>query len=440
MKLEMAKYGITAPAWITEGGWGTSTYVSDANAQAAFLAQRYLLIWPRGAQRFYWYQWDNPNWGTLWDATTGVHKAGIAYQQVYNWMVGASAAPCVKASDSTWTCGLTRSNQYQAEAVWNTTTAKTLVVPPQFTRYRDLSGNTYPVAAGGTVTVGNLPILLESGDPSTAPFLTLQVSPRSNTAPLTVDAAITANPSGYPLTSPSLRLSDGTGVDDTAISHTFISPGTYTVVGTANDLNGNLMSATATVTVAAVNVAADFTVLPTAPQLTVARGQNGTVNLTVAATGGFSGPVMLACDNPPVGITCSFAPNTINPGGSVATSTVTVSVAEATQAASLERRALPFAILFVPGLVLLGNSSKKKKLLLAAMMVLVVVLVGSGCGGAVPHTTTDAAMGNASQPVTTGAGVVNPQPAIVPGTSHVVVISASSGRLQHSVPITLTVQ
>jgi polysaccharide biosynthesis protein PslG len=78
------------PAWDTEAGWGEDRWLPDLDQQAAFLAKFYLLHWSTGVERFYWYAYDEPQWGTLWDATSGLRKAGVAYGEVRKWMMGAT--------------------------------------------------------------------------------------------------------------------------------------------------------------------------------------------------------------------------------------------------------------------------------------------------------------------------------------------------------------
>ena len=104
--------------------------------------------------------------GTLWDMSTNtILKPGIAYGEVYKWLVGAAlSTPCSMADDSTWTCILTRPGGYEAEVVWNTSVASTGTVSftpgAQFAQYRDLAGNVVPITSA-TVQIGVKPILLE---------------------------------------------------------------------------------------------------------------------------------------------------------------------------------------------------------------------------------------------------------------------------------------
>jgi hypothetical protein len=173
-KAVMAKYGLSSkPLWATEGSWGTTALT--ASQQSGFVARYYLLMWSTGVSRFYWYAWDDSAIGTLWDAQTGPHPAAIAYQQAYNWMVGATmSGPCTMASNSTWTCTLSRPGGYQALAVWNSAATTTYTPASQYKVYLDLAGNQNPV--NGSVSVGYNPILLEGPGlpaPPTSPGVTV---------------------------------------------------------------------------------------------------------------------------------------------------------------------------------------------------------------------------------------------------------------------------
>ena len=71
------------------------------------------------------------------------------------------STPCA-ANGTVWTCGLSRSNGYQALAVWDTAGTSTFSVPSQYTQYQDLEGGTSSVS-GSSVTIGTEPILLTNG-------------------------------------------------------------------------------------------------------------------------------------------------------------------------------------------------------------------------------------------------------------------------------------
>jgi hypothetical protein len=158
------------PLWATEGGWGTNGEMTDPDAQAAYVARWLILQASAGVQRAYWYMWDmgsNPQgWGGLWDDSRGTYKAGIAYGEVYKWLVGATfTKPCSSDRD-VWTCDLTLPGGKQRRIVWNashsydTQKSSNYGVGTQFSLVRDLSGKQSAIS-GGSVAIGSKPVLLE---------------------------------------------------------------------------------------------------------------------------------------------------------------------------------------------------------------------------------------------------------------------------------------
>jgi hypothetical protein len=158
----------TKPMWDTESSWagfgnlGTPT----SPQQVGFVAKDYLLHWSQGVSRFVWYAYDGgPIWGGLWTTAAGESPAATSYHEIYRWMVGASlAAPCSKdAVAGIWTCALSRSGGYAAEAIWLSNSTANVAVPAQYTVYRDLAGAVH-IISNHTVVIGDLPILLETTD------------------------------------------------------------------------------------------------------------------------------------------------------------------------------------------------------------------------------------------------------------------------------------
>ncbi len=158
------------PLWDTEASWGHNPDYPDPDMQAAFLARMYLLQWSLGVERYYWWTWSHYPSGTLWDyEARSLTKAGIAYKQVYDWMVGATQTEGCREKSSVWTCGFTRSGGYKAQAVWDSSAdagkTKSYSAPAEFTRYRDLDGNENDIPKNRSVSIGAKPILLETGAP-----------------------------------------------------------------------------------------------------------------------------------------------------------------------------------------------------------------------------------------------------------------------------------
>jgi hypothetical protein len=175
---------LAKPFWIGEGGWGqnsTSSEVSDGDPdmEAAFVARFLVMSWASGMVRTYWYEWDNPSYGNLWSLTSSsgcstafseggdICKAGTAYQQVYDWLVGSTLGAC-DVNGTVWTCTLTQASGAPAEIVWDTSqtcsngvcTTDPQSVPAIYTSYSDLTGTNYSI--NGTVLVGIKAILLQT--------------------------------------------------------------------------------------------------------------------------------------------------------------------------------------------------------------------------------------------------------------------------------------
>jgi hypothetical protein len=149
------------PLWASEGGWGRESDLPDLDQQAAYVARAYLILRSIGVERFYWYRWDNTTWGTLWSSGTGVNKAGVAYREVANWMIGSTlTSPCSADSTQTWNCGFTLASGAPAEAVW-TLESQLFTAHSYYTKYRDIAGHTYNLPPNHQITIGYKPVLLE---------------------------------------------------------------------------------------------------------------------------------------------------------------------------------------------------------------------------------------------------------------------------------------
>jgi hypothetical protein len=178
-KLVLTKYGQgSKQLWDTEGGWGNTlkTRLTDADLQAAFLARFYLMHWSIGVARFYWYQWNNRVDGALWSPDPHNHrlpgtllKPGIAYAQLNKWLVGAKLSSACAARGTVWTCKLSRTGGYQAEAIWDTAESCNhgscgtveYIVDPTYKQYRTIDGETIPIKYS-KVPIGIKPILVEN--------------------------------------------------------------------------------------------------------------------------------------------------------------------------------------------------------------------------------------------------------------------------------------
>jgi len=175
----LAKYGQShKQIWDTEASWGdtANSGFTDQDLQAAFLARFYLVHRSLGIARFYWYQWNNQLWGALWKPDPHdprlpgtLLKPGIAYAQIYDWLVGARLNSACTAQGTVWTCGLSRPGGYHAEAIWDTAESCNqescdtveYTVGANYRQYRTLDGDTVPIT-DSKVPIGIKPILVEN--------------------------------------------------------------------------------------------------------------------------------------------------------------------------------------------------------------------------------------------------------------------------------------
>jgi putative glycosyl hydrolase len=156
----MAKHGLEhLPLWNTEGGWGKNSQLPNLDDQAAFIARWYLLQFTHGVARAFWYQWDNPDWGTLWRPDRGDSSAATAYAQVVAWLTSVtSSTPCSEDPKHTWTCTL-KAGKKSYRIAWDASgppSSGSLVVAPSA---RPTAGDSrFP--ADGPPPLGPKPVLL----------------------------------------------------------------------------------------------------------------------------------------------------------------------------------------------------------------------------------------------------------------------------------------
>jgi len=178
------------PVWNGEGSWGNTTTQGDVwqdpYAQAGFIPRFFALYWSAGLTGNFWYGYDFPDDGQLFDPTSGLllQPEGNAWILTYNWLSHAVPLndPFCQANGTIYSCDFTEATTYtasgrKARLVWDSQYGQNCsemqvpiicgdtpyVVPSQFNRdWIDLSGAVhYLPNATNTVTIGANPILLE---------------------------------------------------------------------------------------------------------------------------------------------------------------------------------------------------------------------------------------------------------------------------------------
>jgi hypothetical protein len=197
-------------------------------------------------------------------------------------------------------------------------------------------------------------------------------------------------------------------------------PGTlYLTAGGSNQPNfptgGSTTAVFASLVPAAAVGSPDFALSLSAKSTTIAPGGMANIMISASAVGGFNGQISLSCAAA-AGLSCSFNPSTISPGGS-ASSTLTVAVASTPPTSGYGIAAL------LPGLGLFGtllttrkrNTLTRKKILWMSVLslVLLVSLFALGC-----------------------SSNSKPQPSVSQVT---LMVTGTSGSLVHSTPVTVNI-
>jgi hypothetical protein len=164
------------PLLDTEGGF-LLTSITNPDTAAAWAAIYYLvqagMFQTQNLEFVSWYTWGAKGIGSLEAAVGTPNEAGIAYNQVYDWLVGAAfSAPCSQIG-SIWTCNLTRSGGYQAQIIWDSSqtcdsggcTTNDQVVADTYKQYRGLDGGPATTIMNHTVPAAVKPIIVENQNP-----------------------------------------------------------------------------------------------------------------------------------------------------------------------------------------------------------------------------------------------------------------------------------
>ncbi len=156
------------PIFSSEGGFGAKVAITDPDQESAWIARYELLMQSIGVARSYWYAWDGAT-TPFWTSAGGTNIGGTTYNEMTNWLVGATlTSPCL-AIGTVWQCGYSRPGGYKSLAVWDTSqscnngvcTTSTFTIPPGYDYFLDITGvKTH--TSGSTVQIGIKPILLEN--------------------------------------------------------------------------------------------------------------------------------------------------------------------------------------------------------------------------------------------------------------------------------------
>jgi hypothetical protein len=159
------------PIWTTEWGWGNT--FPDPNAQAAYASKALVLQAAVGVQRELFYAYDSDVNGVYNLATGMVSAAGVALQETEQWLLGATMPNGYQVNGSVYSAPLTRGGQ-NSLIVWDSNGSLSYSAG-SYTQYVDLQGQVHAIT-NGVVTIGNAPILLNTGVASSVLSVTIDTT------------------------------------------------------------------------------------------------------------------------------------------------------------------------------------------------------------------------------------------------------------------------
>ncbi len=253
-----------------------------------------------------------------------------------------------------------------------------------------------------------------------------QAATLSNTgnAALTITGISIAgtNPTDFAITTGANACSSSLAASSSCSIYVTFTPASATNFAATLSVADNAVGSPQTTTLAGTGTAApSFTVSSTTTPQTVQPGGGATYSITAAAQNGtFSNSVTLAASGLPAGATANFAPPSITPGNSSATSTLTIQTAK--PVATLMPRGSPWP-LAVPALAFIGffflpGKRRRRWITLAILLIasLGAFTALSACGG--------------------GFGMT----AVTPATNYNITITGTSGAVQQTTTVQLTVE
>jgi hypothetical protein len=265
---------------------------------------------------------------------------------------------------------------------------------------------TFSGIAVGSTSATQIVTLTNSGDqPLTVAGISVSGNfGQTNNCPLTLPAAssCTINASFTP-------------------AKTGANAGTITI--TDNTIDGSQ-------TVSLNGTGTDFNITGSATTAVIKAGATATYSLQIGAVGGaFNNTVMLSCSGVPQYATCTVSPSALTPGPNGASFTLSLKTTGATTQLTQAHNdgQPPFAAflqlqgLGIVGIVLAGSGRGRRNVAKSLVLgvVIAMLLVLSACAGGT---------------------VITPQTNSTPSGSYAITVSGVSGALQHSLPLSVTVQ
>jgi Bacterial Ig-like domain (group 3)/FG-GAP-like repeat len=302
----------------------------------------------------------------------------------------------------------------------------------------DLNGDGKPDILDGNVVLLNQGVTTAAAPAATTTALTASASTITAGGSVTLTATITGASGSTGTPTGTVTFLDGTttlgmGTLNTSGVTTYsagaLATGAHSITAQYGGDSNFAASTSTAITVTVQAIPPSFSISASPASLSITAGATGTSTVSVKPAGGFAQPVTFACTGLPSEATCTFAPATVTPGASAVTTTLTITTmaAQPSVQGGIHRAGMvgilalgSLLLLVMPGLKRVAGWSRWFVLLLALM--LGGGLIGCGGGGS------------------SGGGGTTPTNPGTPSGTTTVTVTATSGSINQTASLQMTVQ
>jgi hypothetical protein len=167
----LAAHGLSSlEIWNTEAGWIIKNahrpvrvpWRTLNDEAAAYVGRALILGWTSGLRRFYWYAWDDGNYGLMETEDGSLKKAAIAYRNTVRWILGAQSLACATQDAHLMVCKMEKDGE-KAWMIWSLEGERSFNIPNDWnvSSQEMLVGNSAALKPGDALIVGQMPMLLQ---------------------------------------------------------------------------------------------------------------------------------------------------------------------------------------------------------------------------------------------------------------------------------------